>query len=46
MFIDLENKINDINNRFRGDLIVIIAKRLKDGEKDKSDLKLFANSFY
>ena len=46
MFVDLESEINDINDRLKSDLSVIIAKRSKDGERNKSDLKLFVNNFY
>ena len=46
MFVDLENEINDMNDRLKDDLSVIIAKKSKDEKKNKSDLKLFANSFY
>ena len=45
IFVDLESEINDISDQFKSDLFVIIAKRSK-GKKNKSDLKLFANSFY
>ena len=46
MFGDLENEINDMSDRFKDNLSVIIAKRSKDEKRNKSDLKLLANSFY
>ena len=46
MFVDLENEINDISDRFQDDLFVIFAKKSRNEEKNKSDLKLFASSFY
>ena len=46
MFVDLESEINDMSDRFKSDLSVIIAKRSKDEERNRSDLKLFANNFY
>ena len=46
MSVDLENKINDMSDRLKDDLSVIIAKRSEDEKKNKSNLKLFANSFY
>ena len=33
MFVDLENEINDMSDRFKDDLFIIIAKRSKDEEK-------------
>ena len=45
MSVDLESEINDMNDRFRDDLFVIIAKRSKGGKRNKNDLKLLANSF-
>ena len=46
MSVDLESEINDMNDRLKNDLSVITAKRSKGGEKNRSDLKLLANSFY
>ena len=46
MFVNLKNEINDISDRLKDDLFVIIAKRSRDEEENKSDLKLLANSFY
>ena len=46
MSVDLENKINDMSDRFKDDLSIIIAKRSRNGEGNRSDLKLLANSFY
>ena len=46
MSVDLESEINDISDRFKGDLFVIIAKRSKGEKRNKNDLKLLANSFY
>ena len=46
MSVDLESEINDMSDRLKSDLFVIIAKKSKDEEKNKSDLKLFANNFY
>ena len=47
MFIDLENEIiNDMSNRLKDNLFIIIAKKSRGEEKNKRDLKLFANSFY
>ena len=46
MSVDFENEINDMSDRLKDDLFVIIAKRSKDEKRNKSDLKLSANSFY
>ena len=46
MSVNLENEINDMNDRFRGDLFVITAKRSGGEEENRSDLELLANSFY
>ena len=35
-----------MNDRLKGDLSVITAKRSKGGEENKNDLKLSANNFY
>ena len=46
MFVSLESEINDMNNRLKSDLFVITAKRSRDEEKNKNDLKLPVNNFY
>ena len=46
MFVDFKNEINDMNDRLKNDLSFITAKRSKDEERNKNDLKLLANNFY
>ena len=46
MFINLKNEINNVNDRLKNYLSVIITKRSKNKKRNKNNLKLLANDFY
>ena len=46
IFVDLKNEINNVSDRFKDYLFVIITKKLKNEKRNKNDLKLLANDFY
>ena len=46
MFVNLKNKINNVNNQFKDYLFIIITKKSKNKNKNKNDLKLLAVNFY